>query len=96
MESTDSKVRLFLELYHPHPIQILSYTPLNSYEKWKPEKMYVKPNSQYYYAFINDKEVIQKVKGVLNPDVHVLEEIEYIKQEIDMPIEFNGYNIEEY
>ena len=96
MESTDSKVRLFLELYHPHPIQILSYTPLNSYEKWKPENMYAKPKSQYYYAFINDKEVIQKVKGVLNPDVHVLEEIEYIKQEIDMPIEFNGYNIEEY
>ena len=96
MYKTDSKVRLFLELSHPHPIQILSYTPIYSYEKWNPEKMYNKPNSQYYYAFINDKEVINKVKEVLNPDVHVLEEIEYIKKDIEMPIEFNGYNIEEY
>ena len=96
MDKTDSKVRLFLELSHPHPIQILSYIPINSYEKWNPEKMYNKPNSQYYYAFINDKEVISRVKGVLSPNIHVLEEIEYIKEEIKMPIEFNGYNIEEY
>lgn len=96
MYETDAKVRLFLELSHPHQIQILSYTPLCSYEKWNPKKMYNKPNSQYYYAFINDKEVISKVKTLLNPDVHVLEEIENVKEEIELPIEFNGYNIEEF
>ena len=96
MDKTDSKVRLFLELSHPHPIQILSYTPLLSYEKWKPEKMYNKPNSQYYYAFINDKEVISHVKDILNHNTNALEEIEYVKKNIRMPIEFNGYNIEEY
>ena len=96
MDKTDSKVRLFLELSHPHPIEILSYTPINPYEKWNPAKMYNKPNSQYYYAFINDKELISRVKGVLLPNVHVLEEIEYIKDEIKNPIEFNGYNIEEF
>ena len=96
MDKTDSKVRLFLELSHPHPIQILSYTPLLSYEKWKPQKMYNKPNSQYYYAFINDKEVISHVKDILNHNTNALEEIEYVKKNIRMPIEFNGYNIEEY
>ena len=96
MDKTDSKVRLFLELSHPHPIQILSYTPLSSYEKWKPEKMYNKPNSQYYYAFINDKEIISKVKELFYNNAHIFEEMEYIKNDIKIPIEFNGYNIEEY
>ena len=94
MDKTDSKVRLFLELSHPHPIQILSYTPISSYEKWKPEKMYNKPNSQYYYAFINDNELISKAKSVLNSDVNDLEE--FLKEEIELPIEFNGYSIEEF
>ena len=96
MDKTDAKVRLFLELSHPHPIQILSYIPIYSYEKWNPEEMYKKPNSQYYYAFINDNELISKVKSLFNPDVNVLEEIEYIKEDSEMTIEFNGYNIEEF
>jgi hypothetical protein len=97
MDKTDSKVRIFLELSHPRPIQILSYTPIYPYEKWEPKEMYSKKNSQYYYAFINDKKVIDKFKKSINKKVNledIYKEIENAKNGIIMPFEFNGYNIE--
>ena len=97
MESTDSKVRLFLELSHPRPIQILSYTPIYSYDKWDPKEMYSKKNSQYFYAFINDKKVIDKLKKIINKKVNlddIIGEIDNARKGIIMPFEFNGYNIE--
>jgi len=97
MDKTDSKVRLFLELSHPRPIQILSYTPIYPYDKWEPKEMYNKKNSQYYYAFINDKKVIEKLKKNINKKSSlddIIEEINNAKKGIIMPFEFNGYNIE--
>ena len=93
MDKTDSKVRLFLELSHPHPIQILSYTPIFPYKDWEPKDMYTKKNSQYYYAFVNDKEVIEKLKRNINTranieDIH--DDIENAEKGIVMPFEFNG------
>ena len=98
MDKTDSKVRLFLELSHPHPVQILSYTPIYPYEKWEPKEMYTKKNSQYYYAFVNDKEVIEKLKRNINTranieDIH--DDIENAEKGIVMPFEFNGEIIDE-
>jgi hypothetical protein len=98
MDKTDSKVRLFLELSHPHPIQILSYTPICKYEKWDPKEMYSKANSQYFYAFVNDKEVIEKLKRNINTRLNLEDisgEIENAKKEIIMPFEFNGEIIDE-
>ena len=90
MDKTDSKVRLFLELSHPRQIQIISSTPLMPSDKWNPEIMYKNPTSQYYYAFINDKEVIERVKEEILPGSPTIE----IKAKT--PIEFNGYSIEDY
>ena len=98
MDKTDSKVRLFLELSHPHPIQILSYTPICSYEQWDPKEMYTKSNSQYYYAFVNDKEVIEKLKSKINTRAHlekVIDDINNARGGIIMPFEFNGEIIDE-
>ena len=98
MDKTDSKVRLFLELSHPHPIQILSYTPICKYEKWDPKEMYSKANSQYFYAFVNDKEVIEKLKRNINTRLNLEDisgEIEEAKKGIIMPFEFNGEIIDE-
>lgn len=97
IDKTDSKVRLFLELSHPRPIQILSYTPIYSYDKWDPKEMYSKKNSQYFYAFINDKKVIDKLKKIINKKVNlddIIGEIDNARKGIIMPFEFNGYNIE--
>ena len=88
MDKTDSQVRLFLELFHPRQIQILGITPLFPEDKWNPEIMYKEQDKAYYYAFINDKKVIDKIKGVLNIN-------EKVKELIDYPFEFNGYSIEE-
>ena len=96
MDISDAKVRLFFEFSHPQPVEILSYTPLSSYDKWKPSKMYDRAASQYYYAFINDREVVSKVKEILNCKGPILEEVELIKEDIDFPIEFNGYSIEDF
>lgn len=96
IDETDAKVRLFLELSHPHPIQILSYTPLTSFEKWNPAIMYNKPNNPFYYAFINDKDLIDKVKEtIIHKKGNLLEELDYIKEDLEK-VEFNGYSIEEY
>ena len=98
MDKTDSKVRLFLELSHPHPIQILSYTPICPYEKWDPKEMYSKSNSQYYYAFVNDKEVIEKLRRNINTRLHsedMVDDIEDAKRGIIMPFEFNGEIVDE-
>ena len=76
MEKTDAKIRLFLELSHQYPIQILNYLPLKSYSEWNPEKMYEYPKSQYYYAFINDKELISRMKSLLLKEYNKIEDIE--------------------
>ena len=98
MDKTDSKVRLFLELSHPHPIQIISYTPICPYEKWDPKEMYSKSNSQYFYAFVNDKEVIEKLKKSINTKAHLEEMVDDVnsaKRGIIMPFEFNGEIVDE-
>ena len=97
MDKTDAKVRLFLELSHPRPIQILSYTPIYPYEKWEPKEMYKKQNSQYFYAFVNDKRLIERLKKIINKKSNledVVDEMDNAKRGIIMPFEFNGYNIE--
>jgi hypothetical protein len=101
MEKTDAKVRLFLELSHQYPIQILNYIPLKSYNDWNPEKMYEYPKSQYYYAFINDAELISRMKLILSKEYKNIEEIEsdvdLIKEDLTnqrISLEFNGCNIE--
>ena len=102
MEKTDAKVRLFLELSNPHPIQILNYIPLKEYKDWTPEKMYDYPKSQYYYAFINDEELISRMKKLikLNDPIEKIESVvENIKEQLNssrISIEFNGCNIEDY
>lgn len=94
MDTTDSKVRLFLELSHPHPIEILSYTPLYPYKKWNPEKMYNKPKSQYYYAFINDRDFIRRKRAELMGEEDDNDSLKNDKKHFSF--EFNGYNIEEF
>jgi hypothetical protein len=88
MDKTDSKVRLFLELFHPRQIQILGITPIVPEGEWNPEIMYSKQDNPYYYAFINDKKVIDNVKEALS--IH-----QDVKNKIKCPFEFNGYTIEE-
>ena len=98
MEKTDAKVRLFLELSNPHPIQILNYIPLKEYKDWTPEKMYDYPKSQYYYAFINDEELISRMKKLikLNDPIEKIESVvENIKEQLNSSriyIELNGKN----
>ena len=102
MEKTDAKIRLFLELSNQHPIQILNYVPLKVYKDWTPEKMYEYPKSQYYYAFINDEELISRMKHLVksNEPVERIENmVENIKKELinqKISIEFNGCNIEDF
>ena len=98
MDKTDAKVRLFLELSHPHPIQILSYTPIYPYEKWDPMEMYTKSNREYYYAFVNDKEVIEKLKNNINTRANLeemIDDIKNAKRGIIMPFELNGEIVDE-
>ena len=63
MHKTDSKIRLLFELTFQKDVQIISYIPLRSYSgSWKPETMYNQPSNQYYYVFINDSELINRIK----------------------------------
>ena len=103
MEKTDAKVRLFLELSNQHPIQILNYVPLKEYKDWTPEKMYEYPKSQYYYAFINDIELISRIKNLITSNyddiLNIKTEVENIKDELTdskISLEFNGCNIETF
>ena len=104
MQKTDAKIRLFLELSHPHPIQILDYIPLQSDDLWNPEMMYENPKTQLYYAFINDKELTSRLLFLFDPEYNydinnISEEVNKIKEELKdsrISIEFNGCNIEEY
>ena len=65
MHKTDSKVRLLFELTFQKDVQIISYIPLRSYSSsWKPESMFNKPDKQYYYVFINDSELINRLKKI--------------------------------
>ena len=85
MDKTDSKIRLFFEFSHSQPIQIQEVIPLLKYEEWNPEKMYYLPKHQYYYVFINDNELLSKIKGIDT----VAEDIERIQEENSIRIEFN-------
>ena len=103
MEKTDAKVRLFLELSNQHPIQILNYVPLKDYKDWTPEKMYEHPRSQYYYAFINDIELISRIKHLITSNyddiTNIKTEVDNIKDELidsKISLEFNGCNIETF
>ena len=101
MEKTDAKIRLFLELSHQHPIQILNYLPLKKPEEWNPEKMYEHPKSQYYYAFINDNELISRINDSLSQNIdkfsditNIIKEIKNELENLNISIEFNGCNID--
>ena len=103
MEKTDAKVRLFLELSHQHPIQILNYLPLKPFDEWNPERMYEHPKDQYYYAFINDNELIYRIKNLFDKNYEDIQDIsnqiDIIKSDLKMSkisIEFNGCNIETF
>ena len=103
MEKTDAKVRLFLELSHQHPIQILNYLPLKPFDEWNPERMYEHPKDQYYYAFINDNELIYRIKNLFDKNYEDMQDIsnqiDIIKSDLKMSkisIEFNGCNIETF
>ena len=103
MEKTDAKIRLFLELSHQRPIQILNYIPLKKPEDWNPEKMYEHPKSQYYYAFINDNELISRMNDSLSQNVdqisNVVKIVDNIKRDLEddkISIEFNGCNVDIY
>jgi len=91
MDKTDSKIRLFFEFSHTHPIQIQEVIPLLKYEEWNPEKMYYLPKHQYYYVFINDNELLSKIKGIDS----VIEDIERIQEENSIRIEFNANGIDD-
>ena len=91
MDKTDSKIRLFLEFSHNHPIQIQEVIPLLKYEEWNPQKMYYLPKHQYYYVFINDNELLSRIKGIES----VLEDIKKIKEENSIRIEFNANGIDD-
>ena len=101
MEKTDAKIRLFLELSNQHPIQILNYVALKDYKEWTPEKMYENPKAEYYYAFINDIELISRIKDLITltyDDIAIIKEkVDNIKDmllESNISLEFNGCNIE--
>ena len=65
MHKTDRNVRLLFELTFQKDVQIISYIPLRSYSSsWKPESMFNKPDKQYYYVFINDSELINRLKKI--------------------------------
>ena len=91
MDKTDSKIRLLFEFSHSHPIQIQEVIPLLKYEEWNPEKMYYLPKHQYYYVFINDNELLSKIKGIDS----VIEDIERIQEENSIRIEFNANGIDD-
>ena len=91
MDKTDSKIRLFFEFSHSQPIQIQEVIPLLKYEEWNPEKMYYLPKHQYYYVFINDNELLSKIKGIDS----VIEDIERIQEENSIRIEFNANGIDD-
>ena len=60
--------------------------------------MYTKSNREYYYAFVNDKEVIEKLKNNINTRANLEEMIDDInnaKRGIIMPFEFNGEIVDE-
>ena len=100
MDKTDAKVRLFLELSNQRQIQIMNYLPLKSFQDWNPEKMYENPEKQYYYGFINDDELISRIKNIFTINSNRIEkEILEIKEELKMSkisIEFNGCSVETF
>ena len=100
MHKTDSKIRLFFELTYQKDVQITSYIPLRNYSiSWKPEKMYLYPDHQYYYVFINDPELISKIKeGEAKGQEYLYKLAKYLEKSPDFQgndflIEFNANEI---
>ena len=100
MHKTDSKIRLFFELTYQKDVQITSYIPLRDYSvSWRPEKMYLYPSNQYYYVFINDPELISKIKeGEAEGQEYLYKLTKYLEKNPDFQgndflIEFNANSI---
>lgn len=101
MDKTDSKIRLFFEMTFQKDVQITSYIPLRNYEEsWKPENMYEHPNHQYYYVFINDPELISRIKEEENKgQEHLYKFTKYLEQSpqyninTDFLVEFNANSL---
>ena len=91
MDNKDSKIRLFLEFCHPKPIQILEVNPLIQESEWTFREMYAQPTEQSYYVWINDKNLLQEIQTPRNPE----EDIERLKAEDSLRIEFNVNNIDD-
>ena len=101
MHKTDSKIRLLFELTYQKDVQITSFIPLRDYSNsWKPEKMYIHPHNQYYYIFINDPELIEKIKEAEKEGQEYLFKFaKYLEKSPDFQgndflIEFNANSIE--
>ena len=101
MDKTDSKIRLLFEMTIQKDVQITSFIPLRNYEEsWKPEKMYHHPKNQYYYVFINDPELITRIKEEENKgQAHLYKFAKYLEQNsqfqinTNFMIEFNANSI---
>ena len=102
VDETDAKIRLLLELSCQKEIQILSYTPLRDYKLWSPKRMYNNPIKPYYYVFINDRDVIRKVKEMVGGSFEIKVNvntfnnnlIDLIKNQ-EIYVEYNGCTVEE-
>lgn len=102
VDETDAKIRLLLELSNQKEIQILSYTPLRDYKLWSPKRMYNNPIKPYYYVFINDRELIRKVREIIGGsyemkiNINTFNDklIKTIKNE-EIYVEYNGCTVEE-
>ena len=91
MDKLDSKIRLFLELSCQKAIQILEIISLYKNENWSPLQMYYLPHEQYYYVWINDKSLLEKINSLekIPDDLNQLYNINNLR------IEFNANNIED-
>ena len=98
MDKTDSKIRLFFELTYQKEVQITNFIPLKDYSNssWCPEKMYNHPHKQNYYVFINDPELINKIKqGELEGQEYLFDLSDSLEKQNDLLIEFNANSIED-
>ena len=102
VDETDAKIRLLLELSIQKEIQILSYTPLRDYKLWSPKRMYNTPLKPYYYIFINDRDIIRKIKEMISGNFEIKINvntfndnlIDTIKKQ-EIYIEYNGCTVED-
>ena len=98
MDKTDSKIRLFFELTYQKEVQITNFIPLKDYStsSWCPEKMYSHPHKQNYYVFINDPELINRIKeGEVEGQDYLFDLSDMLEKPNDLLIEFNANSIED-